>query len=160
MGLRRAHFILERNGFKMNQVEINDLVRLYHPQVGRGMDDGLMFYKSNYKRQRGSGLGGILGTLARKLIPIAKNILWPAAKKYVLPHAASAARHVAGDVFSGRNIKESVKEHGSHALKGIGEGILTQSGSGRKRGTKSRKRKAAAKLGKNLNKKFKNTHLF
>lgn len=125
----------------MYQVDVNQLVRLYNPQSGRGMDDGLVFYKSSYKRQRGAGLGSILGSLARGLIPIAKNILWPAAKKYVLPHAVTAAKSFAGDVLSGRNVKESIKERGKTALKGIGEQIVTQSGSGNRRRTKSKKRK-------------------
>lgn len=117
----------------MYQADVNQLVRLYNPQVGRGLDDGLVYYKSSYKRQRGGGLGSILGTIARRLIPIARNILWPAAKKYVLPHAATAAKQVASDVLSGRNVKESIKDHGKQALKGIGEQIINQSGSGRKR---------------------------
>ncbi len=126
----------------MYQADVTQLVRLYNPQVGRGMDDGLVYYKSSYKRQRGAGLGSILGSLARRLIPIAKNILWPAAKKYVLPHAASAAKQFAGDVLSGRNVKESIKDHGKQALKGIGEQIINQSGSGRKRRSiKAKKRK-------------------
>lgn len=138
----------------MYQVDENALARLYSPQTGRGADDGLVFYKSSYKRQRGAGLGSVLGAIARTLIPIARNILWPAAKKYVLPHATEAARQVAGDVLSGRNVKESFKEHGKGALKGIGAQILSQSGKGRsKRSTKPRKRKAAVKLRKKQTKK-------
>lgn len=126
----------------MYQADVNQLVRLYNPQVGRGLDDGLVYYKSSYKRQRGAGLGSILGSIARRLIPIARNILWPAAKKYVLPHATAAAKQVAGDVLSGRNVKESIKDHGKQALKGIGEQIISQSGSGRhRRRIKPRKRK-------------------
>jgi len=126
----------------MYQADVNQLVRLYNPQVGRGLDDGLVYYKSSYRRQRGAGLGSILGSIARRLIPIAQNILWPAAKKYVLPHAATAAKQVASDVLSGRNVKESIKDHGKQALKGIGEQIVNQSGSGRKRRRiKVRKRK-------------------
>lgn len=130
----------------MYQLDVNELARLYNPQTGRGLDSGLSFYKSSYKRQRGAGLGAVLGSIARKLIPIAKNILWPAAKKYVLPHASIAAKQLASDVFSGRNVKESLKHRGSDALKGIGDSILTQSGSGRKRKRSiSKKRKSTHK---------------
>lgn len=139
----------------MYQVNVNDLARLYSPQTGRGADSGLAFYKSSYKRQRGAGLGSVLGAIARTLIPIARNILWPAAKKYVLPHATEAARQVAGDVLSGRNVKESLKEHGKGALKGIGKQIISQSGKGRgRRSTKSRKRKATVKTRKRTSKKL------
>ncbi|CAL8140266.1 unnamed protein product [Orchesella dallaii] len=124
----------------MYQVDINQLARLYSPQSGRGLDD-LQFYKSSYRRQRGNGLGGIFGSIAKRLIPFAKNILWPAAKKYVLPHAQEAVKNIAGDIISGRNVKESIKERGSSAIKGIGDQIMTQSGSGR-----SRKRKRLVKL--------------
>lgn len=130
---------------KMYNTDVNDFIRLYNPQVGRGADDGLVFYKSSYKRQRGAGLGAVFGAIARKLIPIARNILWPAAKKYVIPHASLAAKQLAGDVLSGRNVKESIKHRGQDALKGIGDSIATQSGSGRKRKRKSKKRKTAAK---------------
>ncbi len=130
---------------KMYHADVKDFIRLYSPQTGRGADDGLVFYKSSYKRQRGSGLGGVLGAIARRLIPIAKNILWPAAKKYVLPHASAAAKQLAGDVLSGRNVKESIKHRGRDALKGIGDTIVTQSGSGRKRKRKSKRRKPTAK---------------
>jgi len=138
----------------MYQVDVNELTRLYSPQTGRGADDSLAFYKSSYKRQRGAGLGSVLGAIARTLIPIARNILWPATKKYVLPHATEAAKHFAGDVLSGRNIKESLKEHGKEALKGIGTQITSQSGKGRgKRSNKSRKRKAVTKIRKKQTKK-------
>ena len=130
----------------MNSKDVTDFIRLYNPQVGRGLDDGLSFYKSSYRRQRGAGLGGILGTIARRLIPIAKNILWPAAKKYVLPHATEAAKNLATDVLSGRNVKESIKERASTALKKVGDQIINQSGSGRRRrSVKAKKRKSVAK---------------
>jgi len=132
----------------MYQVDVHDLARLYRPQTGRGADS-LNFYKSSYRRQRGAGLGSVLGAIARTLIPLAKNILWPAAKKYVIPHAKEAAKHFAGDVLTGRNVKESFKEHSKGALKGIGTQITSQSGTGRrKRSTKSRKRKAVVKIRK------------
>lgn len=125
----------------MYQVDVNQLARLYSPQTGRGLENDLQFYKSSYRRQRGAGLGAIFGSIARRLLPFAQNILWPAAKKYVLPHAQMAAKNIAGDIMSGRNVKESIKERGSTALKSIGEQIKTQSGSGR-----SRKRKRVGKL--------------
>nr|DAC81376.1 TPA_asm: cupiennin [Orchesella springtail adintovirus] len=133
----------------MYQVDIDQLTRLYSPQKGRGLDDGLQFYKSSYRRQKGAGLGGIFGSIARHLIPFAKNVLFPAAKKYLAPHAKIAARSLAGDILSGRNVRESIKDRGSTAIKGIGHDILNQSGTGRTRKRKinklaqlARKRKA------------------
>ncbi len=117
----------------MYHIDENTLMRLYNPQVGSGHDDGLTFYRSNYRRQRGAGLGSIFGSIARRLIPFARNFLLPAAKKYVLPHATEAVKNIADDIFSGKNVKQSLKEHGKTAIKGIGSNILSQSGSGRKR---------------------------
>lgn len=135
---------------KMYHTNVNDFMRLYNPQTGRGAGDGLVFYKSSYKRQRGAGLGAVFGAIARRLIPIAKNILWPAAKKYVLPHASLAAKQLASDVLSGRNVKESIKHRGQDALKEIGDSIVAQSGSGRKRKRKSKKRKTVVKKNKRV----------
>lgn len=117
----------------MYSADVNAMIRLYTPQVGSGHDDGLTFYRSNYRRQRGAGLGSIFGSLARRLIPFAKNFLLPAAQKYILPHATEAAKSIADDIFSGKNVKQSLKEHGKTAIKGIGNQLLSQSGSGRKR---------------------------
>jgi len=125
----------------MYQVDVNQLARLYSPQTGRGLNDNLQFYKSTYRRQRGAGLGAIFGSIAKHLIPFAKNILWPAAQQYLMPRAQEAAKDIAKDILSGRSVRESIKERGSNALKSIGANIFRQSGSGR-----PRKRKRAQKL--------------
>ena len=98
----------------------------------------MLYYKSNYRRQRGGGLGSILGAIARKLIPFSKQILWPAAKKYILPHAQTAAIDFAGDV-----IRESFKGHGKKAIKASVEQFKDQSGS-----ASQRKRKRSQTLKK------------
>jgi hypothetical protein len=130
----------------MNSPDVNAMIRLYTPQVGSGHDDGLTFYRSNYRRQRGAGLGSIFGSIARRLIPFARNFLLPAAEKYVLPHAKEAVKNIAGDILSGKNVKQSFKEHGKTAIKGIGNKILSQSGSGRKRKRNLSKRRSSKKI--------------
>lgn len=130
----------------MHSPDINAMIRLYTPQVGSGHDDGLTFYRSNYRRQRGSGLGSIFGSIARRLIPFARNFLLPAAQKYVLPHAKQAVKNIADDILSGKNVKQSLKEHGKTAIKGIGDKILSQSGSGRKRKRNISKRRSSKKI--------------
>lgn len=117
----------------MYQANVDQLIRLYSPQRGGGANDGLLYYKSNYRRQRGAGLGSIFGAIAKRLIPFAKNILWPATQKYVLPRAQEAIKGVTEDIFAGKNVAQSLKEHGKEAIKGIGSDVLTQSGSGRRR---------------------------
>jgi hypothetical protein len=101
-----------------------DFFKLYHPQ--RGGAYGTPFFKSNIGRQRGSGIGGIFGAIRRTLLPLFS--------KYVLPHARTALRNVAIDLLdSKRPVKETLKDHGVKALKGIGQDIINQSGSGRGR---------------------------
>lgn len=113
-----------------------DFYRLYHPQHGgalfykstfdRQYGHGNLFYKSGFSRQHGHGIGGIFGAIGRRLLPFLKNIVWPSAKK--------AISRVAVDVLeNNRDWKESVKEQGLEALKGIGANIMNQSGTGIRR---------------------------
>lgn len=120
-------------------------------QRGRGLEDDLPFYSSSYKRQRGGGLGSLFGALAKRLIPFAKNILWPAAKKYVLPHATSAALALTDDILEGKNVGSSIKERGVEAIKGATQQYREQSGSGRQRRSISRKRAPKRKAVQALN---------
>jgi hypothetical protein len=82
--------------------------------------------------------------------------LLPFLTKHVLPFAKTALKNVAVDVLDGnRNLKESISEHGVGALKGVGQSLLAQSGSGvravkRKKPTKkppsSKKRKKSRNI--------------
>jgi len=125
-----------------------------HPQFGAG----LAYYRPSILRQRGSGLGGIFGSVFRRLIPFARDILLPAAKKYVLPHAEEAIGNIAGDLINGRsNIKDSLKANGITALKKIGKSVLDQSGSGRpKKRKRSTNKSCKTKKSKTTNSKRKN----
>lgn len=137
----------------MNQ-QVNELIRLYtRQQRGGGLDDNLLYYTSSYKRQRGAGLGSILGSLAKRLMPFAKQILWPAAKKYVLPHAKSAALALTDDILEGKNVGQSLKQRGVEAIKGATQQLRDQSGTGkRKKRTRAKpyKRKTKKKLNKTI----------
>jgi hypothetical protein len=86
-----------------------DIYNIYHPIQSGGTSP---FYQANLRRQRGSGIGGILGTIARTVMPFLA--------KYVFPSAKTFVRKTAGDIFSGRNVKETLKEHGIDALKDVG----------------------------------------
>ena len=123
------------------QQQVNDLVKFYtRQQRGGGSDDDLLYYRSNYRRQRGAGLGSILGSIAKRLIPFAKSVLWPAAKKYVLPHAKTAALGFTEDLLEGKNLKQSLKSRGTDVIKGTTQQLRDQSGSGRqKRNTRKAK---------------------
>ena len=115
----------------MHQPNVSDLVKFYsRQQRGGGLNDDLLYYKSSYRNQRGNGLGSIFGAIAKRLIPFAKQVLWPAAKKYVLPHAKTAALGLTEDLLEGKNLRSSLKERGSEAIKGATQQLRDQSGSG------------------------------
>jgi len=65
------------------------------------------------KFQRGHGLAKIVGGLFnRYVIPFAKNL-----GKRALSNVVKTGMEVAGDVASGKNVKESIKERGVAAIK-------------------------------------------
>ena len=74
-------------------------------------------------RQKGGGLGSILGFIGKYAIPLLT--------KYVLPHARTALINTVSDVSNGQPIKNALKTHGVGMLKNVGKAILNeQTGSG------------------------------
>jgi len=96
------------------------------PQVGAG------FSVFSGARQRGGGLGGILGSLVKYGIPLAQKYIWP--------HARDAVVRTAEDLIQDRsNIKQALKRNSGNFIKSVGKSVadkLLQEGSGL-----SRKRK-------------------
>jgi hypothetical protein len=83
--------------------------------------------------QRGHGLGSFFGRLFRSILPVAKSI-GKSALKTVGKEAVNMGMNVAQDLSEGRNIRQSLKEHGAKAVgklvkKGMNR-IARQSGSG------------------------------
>jgi hypothetical protein len=124
-----------------------DLLSIYDPRLQQeGFGE---YYRANLPRQRGSGFGSFFKSIGRFLLPLVR--------RHVLPHALSTAKNVMGDVLEGKNVGESLKEHGLEGIKEVGRSLLdSQSGSGlkRKRSTplalpnkRSRKSKGAKKKG-------------
>lgn len=93
------------------------------------------FYRANLRRQKGYGLGGIFGTLARYVLPFFKQ--------HVLPHAKRAIRDIAVDIVDEKvPLKEAVKHRATKALKSMGSSVLqNQTGSGRRRVRRQQKPK-------------------
>jgi hypothetical protein len=102
-----------------HEISEADLLRLYDPnQYGAGE-----FYRANISRQRGSGFGSIFKSVGRFLLPLVR--------KHVLPYAAKTAKNVMDDVLEGRNVGQSLKEHGLAGIKDVGRSVFgSQSGSG------------------------------
>jgi len=59
--------------------------------------------------------------MVSKLLPFARSTLFPAAKKYILPHATAMAKNVALDVINSKqSFGNALKEHGLATLKNAG----------------------------------------
>ena len=62
--------------------------------------------------QRGHGLGSVLGSLFRKVVPFIKSNIGNVGRRLL-----STGVNVAGDVLGGKKIKDSVKDHLPRGLK-------------------------------------------
>ena len=94
-------------------------------QVGGGLN---WFQGQRYMRGY-----GVLGSIGRFLLPIAKNLA-----SSVGTEGVEAGTRILKDVSEGKNLSESLKEHSMKGIKNLGE-KMKQCGKGRKR----RQRKAA-----------------
>ena len=90
---------------------------------------------SGSRRQRG---GGILGSLAKMAMPVLKTV-----GKAALGEAVGFAKDVAGDIAQGRNVGQSLKQHGLKRLKNTA--MTSLSNIVGKRSTPSGKRHARKK---------------
>ena len=98
-----------------------------------------------YANQRGYGLGGIFKTLYKFIMPMFKTHALPILKKgaeFVGTEAVRTASNIANDAISGRNFKESAREHFNDAVNTISSKAQSslQSGTGRKRKVKNAER--------------------
>ena len=79
-------------------------------------------------RQRGGGIGSVLGGIAKYALPLIA--------KFVLPHAKSAVANTVSDIAqNGLSLKQALKTNGVKFLKDVGSGVANsvlnnQSGSG------------------------------
>jgi len=79
-------------------------------------------------RQRGGGIGSVLGGIAKYALPLIA--------KYVLPHAKSAVADTFSDLTkNGLSVKQALKSNGLQFLKNVGSGVVSsvlskQSGNG------------------------------
>ncbi len=115
----------------------------YLNQVGTGMP----IYRGSPILQRGYGLGGLLGGLFRKAVPLLKK-----GAAMVGKQALRTGLDIADDVMSGQNIKTAAKRRIKSGTKQLGSDVLRRVQTGRGRG---RPRKNAPRR---VNKKRKQTH--
>ena len=84
------------------------------------------------RTQRGHGLGSILSSLFRRILPFVKS-----GAKFLAPRVLKAGMQITDDVVAGKSFKESAKERIPTAIKEAMPNLNFQSGSGfRKRRTK------------------------
>jgi hypothetical protein len=111
-----------------------DWYGLVAAQEGRGPAlAGSPKYFQGMRYQRGAG---VLGSIARFLMPIAKNIV-----SSVGEEGLAAGQRILSDVSQGKNVKEALKEHSKAGLEKLAT-KLEQCGKGRKRKTPARAMKA------------------
>jgi len=105
----------------------------YTKQSGGGVP-----HFEGYRGQRGHGLGSILSGLWRSAVPILKRGL-----SFFLPAALRTGAKIANDVADGRPFMDSAKHRVSERINEYAPGLISQSGTGRRRrrNTVSRKRK-------------------
>ena len=94
------------------------------PQTGGGLN---RFVGQRYMRGY-----GVLGSIGRFLLPIAKNLA-----SSVGSEGVEAGTRVLKDISEGRNLGESLKEHSMKGIQNLGEKVK-QCGKGRKRGRKKK----------------------
>ena len=67
-------------------------------------------------RQRGGGLGSVLGGIAKYAIPLIQ--------RYIMPHAKSATLSTFADIASGGEIKQALKRNGLKFLNDVGNKFI------------------------------------
>ena len=107
----------------------------YYAQQQNGYGD-FPVYVGAY-RQRGHGIGNILGSLFRRIMPTLKAFA---------PHALRASANIFDDVSKGKSFKESAFKHVPDTISRFVFNKNSQSGSGiRRRRTCMRKKKKSVK---------------
>lgn len=104
-------------------------------------------YYSGAARQRGSGIGALAATIVPMALPLFRNVLFPAAKKFARNLAVEALPEVS-DVLEGKkSFKKAAKRSLSRAtVKSIQRG----SGGRKRKRTQSRKRSTTRKKSKGV----------
>ncbi len=97
--------------------------------------------------QQGSGLGGFLGNLFKRVWPVVSSIFSSAPVKQVASDvkdsALKAGLNLASDVIHGQNVKESLEKNAKSFGKNVGESVINAADS--VLSTKSKKNKKPAK---------------
>jgi hypothetical protein len=106
----------------MKQVHVFDH-SLYHQSLQQQIGHGMPVFLGS--RQKGGGLGSILGFIGKYAIPLLNQ--------YIIPHAATAVMDTLSDVSKGAPVKDSMKKAGIQMLKNVGRSVLNpQQGHGLK----------------------------
>lgn len=69
----------------------------------------LPYFSASAARQRGSGLGALVATVGRFALPILRNVLFPAAKRFGRNLALEALPEVENVIAGKSNVKRAVK---------------------------------------------------
>ena len=108
-----------------------DLYEQYYTRQQKGSGDFPVYVGA--LTQRGHGLGNIIGSFFRRILPTIKSFA---------PHALRTAANIFDDVSGGKSIKESTFQRVPETIRNFASSRNDQSGSGYRRKRKSNKKKA------------------
>lgn len=95
----------------------------YHETLNEQIGKGIPVFVGS--RQKGGGLGSILGLIGRYVIPLLQ--------KYVFPHAKNAIVNTVSDLAQGKPLSQTLKNQTLGMLKNVGTSLTKpQKGSGLK----------------------------
>ena len=115
---------------------------MYEDYYGRQVGGEIPVFRGT-KYQRGHGLGSIIGGLFRRVVlPFLKGSgqFLKANKNIILGNALGTGMEVADDVLEGKSLKESAKKRIVSGIKRTADSVNWQTGSGRRRSRKRRRR--------------------
>ena len=111
----------------------------YYARQQKGGGD-FPVYVGRY-RQRGHGLGNILGSLFRRILPFLKSFA---------PIALRTGANIVEDVSSGKSWKDSAMDRVPETISKVAFGNMNQTGSGIRRKRKSKPRRKAKRAKRDI----------
>jgi len=109
----------------MKKIYCCDASRSMYEDYYARQNGGEMPVFAGARTQRGHGLGSMLSSMFRRILPFLKS-----GAKFLAPRVMKAGMQITDDVVAGKSFKESVKERVPDAIKEAISSVHMQSGSG------------------------------
>lgn len=129
--------------------------RLYQPKPKHIMGGGMAYFSSPVAIQRGRGLGGLLASVARSIIPIFKKPLVQKGLKRLGKHALTIGTEALGNTLVDNKENISFRDELKRSAKQQAQALIKEIRAVNKSGTKNKKRLVTPKHQKGVHKKEK-----